>query len=274
MGKNIKVVIVGAGGRMGRRLVARVAEAEDMELVGATEYPESPFVGSDAGTLAGIGETGVAVSVELEPVLSKADAVVDFSTGDVVANAEAAVSAGAAVVIGTTALDAAAKGRLAELAGNGGRIVLAPNMSVGVNLLFHLVAEVAKTLGDDYDIEIVETHHNKKKDAPSGTAVRLAEVAAEALGRSYDKDVVHGREGIVGERTRREIGVHAVRGGDVVGDHVVLFAGDGERVELVHKASSRDTFALGALKAARFLQSSAPGLYDMMDVLGLRRKDG
>ena len=137
-------------------------------------------------------------------------------------------------------------------------------------MLFHLVAEVAKTLGDDYDIEIVETHHNKKKDAPSGTAVKLAEIAADSLGRSYDEDVLHGREGLVGERTKREIGVHAVRGGDVVGDHVVLFAGDGERVELVHKASSRDTFALGALKAARFLQSAPAGLYDMMGVLGLR----
>jgi len=270
MSGDIKVVITGAGGRMGRRLVARVVEADDMELVGATEYPESPLIGKDAGIVAGVGELGVAVSADLASCLDGADAVVDFSTGDVAGNAEAAVSAGAAVVIGTTALDAAAKGRLAELAESGGRIVFAPNMSVGVNLLFHLVAEVAATLGDDYDIEIIETHHNKKKDAPSGTAVRLAEVAAEALGRSYGKDVVHGREGLVGERTRREIGVHAVRGGDVVGDHVVLFAGDGERVELTHKASSRDTFALGALKAARFLRNAAPGVYDMMDVLGLR----
>ena len=265
-----KIVIVGAGGRMGRRLVARVAEADDMELLGATEFAGSPLIGDDAGVIAGVGELGVPVAVELDGIVEDADAVVDFSTGDVVANAKAAVSSGAAVVIGTTALDAEERKTLAELAESGGRIVFAPNMSVGVNLLFHLVAEVAKTLGDDYDIEIVETHHNKKKDAPSGTAVKLAEIAADSLGRSYDEDVLHGREGLVGERTKREIGVHAVRGGDVVGDHVVLFAGDGERVELVHKASSRDTFALGALKAARFLQSAPAGLYDMMGVLGLR----
>ncbi len=271
MDTKLGIVIVGAGGRMGKRLVARVMEAADMELVGATEYSGSPLLGKDAGLVAGVGEAGVEISAELAPCLERADAIIDFSTGDVAANAEAAVAAGAAVVIGATAIDDAGKKTIAALADNGGRIVMAPNMSVGVNLLFHLVAEVAQTLGDDYDVEIVETHHNKKKDAPSGTAVRLAEVAAEALGRSYEKDVVHGREGLVGERTRREIGVHAVRGGDVVGDHVVLFAGDGERVELVHKASSRDTFALGALKAARFLSNAAPGLYDMMDVLGLRR---
>jgi 4-hydroxy-tetrahydrodipicolinate reductase len=265
-----RVVVIGAAGRMGRRLVANISESDDLTLAGAIEYSESPFIGSDAGAVAGVGECGVEISSCVAEAVKKADAVIDFSTGNVVENTKEAIAAGCSVVIGTTALNKEEKDELAELGKNGGRIVFASNMSVGVNLLFHLCKEVASILGDDYDIEIVEMHHNQKKDSPSGTAVSLAEVICDAKGLSYDKDVVHGREGMVGARTKTEIGMHAVRGGDVVGDHTVIFATGGERIELTHKASSRDTFAKGALRAVRFLTEAAPGLYNMQDVLNLK----
>ena len=265
-----RVIIVGAAGRMGRRLVANILASEDLKLTGAVEVAGSPFLGQDAGTVAGCGAAGITISDDLAAALDRSDAVINFSTGDVLNQTRMAVERNCAVVIGTTALPAADRQALAELAGRGGRIVFAPNMSVGVNLLFFLAAQAARILGDDYDIEIVEMHHNQKKDAPSGTAVRLAEVICDATGRSYEQDVVHGRNGITGARTRREIGMHALRGGDVVGDHTVLFATGGERVELTHKASSRDTFARGALRAVRFLAQAKPGLYDMQDVLNLK----
>lgn len=265
----INVTVIGAAGRMGRRLVANIVESDDLRLTGAIEVAGSPFIGQDAGLVAGVGAADTAISVDLAAALAHGGAVINFSTGDVVGQTRQAVAAGCAAVIGTTALGAAEKAELAALAKAGGRIVFAPNMSVGVNLLFHLVAEASKVLAD-YDIEIVEMHHNQKKDAPSGTAVRLAEVVCAALERDYASDVVHGRNGITGERTKREIGMHALRGGDVVGDHTVVFATGGERVELTHKASSRDTFAKGALRAVRFLAAAAPGLYDMQDVLNLK----
>ncbi|MFA7230329.1 MAG: 4-hydroxy-tetrahydrodipicolinate reductase [Victivallaceae bacterium] len=266
----IRVIVVGAAGRMGRRLVANIVEADDLTLTGAIEAAGIPFVGQDAGAVAGVGECGVKITDDLNAAVKNADAIIDFSTGGTISNATAAVDAGCAVVIGTTALGDAEKAELKALAGRGGRIVFAPNMSVGVNLLFHLCREVTKVLGEDYDIEIVEMHHNQKKDSPSGTAVRLAEVICAARELSYTENVVHGREGMVGARTKSEIGMHAVRGGDVVGDHTVIFATGGERVELTHKASSRDTFAKGALRAVRFLASSPAGLYDMQDVLKLK----
>ena len=266
----LKVIVIGAAGRMGRRLVTCINNADDLQLAGALEYNESPFLGQDAGIVAGCGTADVEISSDLSALLGNADAVIDFSTGDVVENAKKATSAGSAIVIGTTALGEKEKSELNALVEKGGRIVLAPNMSIGVNLLFHLSKQVANILGDSYNIEIIEMHHNKKKDAPSGTAVRLAECVAEGRNLSYTKNAVHGREGIVGERGKDEIGMHAVRGGDVVGDHTVIFAAEGERVELTHKASSRDTFALGALKAVRFLSNAEPGFYDMQDVLGLK----
>jgi 4-hydroxy-tetrahydrodipicolinate reductase len=174
------------------------------------------------------------------------------------------------VVIGTTGLENDDKAALRALVADGGRIMLAPNMSVGVNLLFALCAKVAPLLGPEYDIEVVEMHHNRKKDAPSGTAVRLGEILAAGRGLEYETAARHGRAGEVGSRPRNEIGMHAVRGGDVVGDHTVIFAADGERVELTHRASSRETFAKGALRAVKFLANANPGLYDMQDVLGLR----
>ncbi len=265
-----RVVIVGAAGRMGRRLLDGVLSATDLALVGAVERADCPDLGADAGMLAGRGACGVKLTASLAEALAQADAVIDFSVGDVVADARVATASGCSVVIGTTALDAAAKAALADLAAAGGRLVQAPNMSVGVNVLFRVAEDVARILGEDYDIEIVEMHHRRKKDAPSGTAVGLAEAVARARGVSWRDVAAHGREGLVGERPRGEIGLHAVRGGDVVGDHAVIFATDGERVELAHKAASRDTFVHGALRAVRFLASAKPGLYDMQDVLGLR----
>lgn len=266
----IRVTVIGAAGRMGRHLVANIMNSTDLKLSGAVEIPACPMIGQDAGQVAGCGVAGVAITSDLAAALEKSDAVINFATGNPMEAIRMAAVQGCSAVIGTTALGSEIKAELQQLADGGARIVCSPNMSVGVNLLFHLVAEAAKILGDDYDIEITEMHHNQKKDAPSGTAVRLAEVVCEATGRDYAADVVHGREGMVGARTRREIGMHALRGGDVVGDHTVMFATGGERVELTHKASSRDTFAKGALRAVRFLANAKPGLYDMQQVLNLK----
>lgn len=266
----IRIIVTGAAGRMGRRLVANIAESGDLKLAGATERPGSEFLGLDAGTVAGVAPQGVRITDDFAGLVSQADAVIDFSTGAVIANARLAASKGLSIVIGTTALTADDKAELKKLADAGAKIVFASNYSVGVNLLFYLTKLAAQTLSDDFDIEIIEAHHNQKKDAPSGTAVSLAEVIANVKGWDYDKDVRHGRVGNVGARTRHEIGMHAVRGGDIVGDHTVMFAANGERVELTHKASSRDTFAKGALRAVRFLANAKPGLYNMQDVLGLK----
>ena len=266
-----KVAIIGAAGRMGRRLVANVMASNTLELAGAVEAPGSPFIGQDAGTLAGCGEAGVKISDSLTEVLRNgADAVIDFATSGVVEAAREAASAGAAVVIGTTALTAEDRAELKNLAAQGARIVAANNMSVGVNLLFKLVREAAAKLGPEYNVEIVEMHHNQKIDAPSGTAVRLGEVVCEARDWNYDEVVTDGRSGKVGKRPAHEIGMHALRGGDVVGDHVVIFAAEGERLELAHRAGSRDMFARGALLAVEFLMRNPAGLYDMQDVLGLK----
>lgn len=266
-----RVVILGAAGRMGRMLVTGALHDPELALAGAIEIAGSPFLGQDAAVVAGQPACGVRIAHDLAAALKDADAVIDFTAAEAaVSNAIAAARAGCAAVIGTTGLSEAARAALSKLASDGARIVCAPNMSVGVNLLFHLCGLVARRLGPDYDIEVVEMHHNQKKDAPSGTAVRLGEILAEAAGLDYATAARHGRAGVPGPRTRREIGMHAVRGGDVVGDHTVIFAATGERVELTHKASSRETFAKGALRAAKFLRRASPGLYDMQDVLGLR----
>ncbi len=266
----IRTIVIGAAGRMGRRLVANILESSELRLVGATEFSGSPFLGQDAGVVAGCGPAGVEISADLGPLLKEADAVINFATGGVIENTRLAVENNCAVVLGTTALTEAERAELAALASHGGRIVASYNMSVGVNLLFKLVGEAARILGPGYDCEIVEMHHNQKKDAPSGTAVRLAEVVCEERGWDYAADVRHGRQGLVGARTGHEIGMHSLRGGDVVGDHTVIFAVNGERIELSHKASSRDTFAKGALRAVEFLHQAGAGLYDMQDVLGLK----
>lgn len=266
------VVIVGAAGRMGRRLIANIMASETLKLAGAVEFPGSPFVGQDAGMVAGCGESGVKITDSLESAIANgAEAVIDFATGGVIDAARLAVRANCAMVIGTTALTADDRAELKRLADEeNGRIVAANNMSVGVNLLFKLVREAAAFLGIDYNVEIVEMHHNKKLDAPSGTAVRLGEVVCEARKWQYDEAVKNGRSGMVGKRPAEEIGMHALRGGDVVGDHTVIFSAEGERLELSHKASSRDMFARGALLAVEFLLDNPCGLYDMQDVLNLK----
>ena len=266
-----RVAVVGAAGRMGRRLVANIMADEKLVLSGAVDVPDSPFLGKDAGALAGCGEAGVPICGDLAAVLtSGVDAVIDFATAGVVEAARQVIASGAAMVIGTTALTAADRAELKSLAERGGRIVAANNMSVGVNLLFKLVKEAAAKLGPEYNVEIVEMHHNRKLGAPSGTAVRLGEVVCEARNWDYGEVVANGRAGNVGRRPEREIGMHALRGGDVVGDHTVIFAAEGERLELSHRAGSRDMFAKGALLAVEFLMRSGAGLYDMQDVLNLK----
>ncbi len=267
----IKVAIVGAAGRMGRMLVSQVLKDPELSLSGALEYSGCPLLGRDAGTVAGEGACGVNICCDAEKVLAESDAAIDFSSPAATMQfAAQAAAAGVHLVIGTTGLSVEQKKSLQELSAGGAHIVCAPNMSIGVNLLFALCAKVAPILGEDYDIEVVEMHHNQKKDAPSGTAERLGEILAQACGLDYRTDTRHGRVGQVGARTKREIGMHALRGGDVVGDHTVIFAAQGERLELTHKASSRETFAKGALRAAKFLAGTKPGLYDMQDVLGLK----
>lgn len=268
----MRTVIVGAAGRMGKTLVQQVMETAPFELAGAIEDSGNSCLGQDAGLLAGCGESGVILSDDLQSAVKEADVMIDFSTPEqTLVYAETAVDADCAAVIGTTGMSEDAVSRLKELTENrSGRIVMAPNMSTGVNLLFHLCERIASILGERYDKEVIEAHHNKKKDAPSGTARRLGEIIAEAEQLDYQDAVRHGREGNTGPRTDAEIGMHAIRAGDIVGEHTVLFAGPGERIELTHRASSRATFAQGALRAAEFIIDSPPGIYDMQDVLQLR----
>lgn len=264
----MKICVAGVCGRMGRRIL-EMAAAENIEVTGAFDAPENAgkeiaYGGESGRTLAVTSGAGAKTEA------AKADVLIDFTVAGVcLNNVRAAVEQGIPAVIGTTGLSEAQVAELKALSAKVA-IVYAPNMSVGVNLLFKLTSEVAGILGLDYNVEIVEIHHNQKKDSPSGTAVRLAERAAEALGLEYAKDVRHGREGLVGARPKAEIGVHAVRGGDVVGEHTVSFIGAGERLELTHKAHNRDNFARGSLVAARFAVKAQPGLYDMQDVLGLK----
>jgi len=265
------ITVIGAAGRMGRRLVTNILATPGMNLAGALEWSGSEFIGCDAASVAGLPSCGVKITANLQEAIEKADTVIDFSTGNVLENTKTAAAKGCRIVIGTTALGPTANEQLRKIVNEtGAKIVFASNYSIGMNLLFHLSQKVAGIL-KDYDVEIIEMHHNQKKDAPSGTAVTIAERVCEARGLSYEKDVVHGRNGMVGARTKNEIGMHSLRGGDVVGDHTILFATTGERFEMTHKASSRDTFAKGAVKAAAFLETAAPGLYNMQDVLGLNK---
>ncbi len=265
------VVVAGAAGRMGKRLVDLVNAQAEAEVVGALEYSEHPLLGKDAGEVAGIGRLDVPLIGRLQDLAgSGAEVMIDFTAPQAtLANLEWAVAEQVAMVIGTTGMSLEERGLLAEAARKI-PIVFAPNMSVGVNVLFKVVAEVAAILGDDFDVEILEAHHRLKKDAPSGTAVRLGEIVAETLGRDYEKDAVFTRQGFTGERTQREIGMQTLRAGDIVGEHTVMFGGMGERLEVIHRAHSRDNFASGAVRAALWLAGRNPGLYDMQDVLGLK----
>ena len=265
-----RIAIVGAAGRMGRTLVQAVHEASDTELTVAVERPGSSLIGVDAGELAGIGRLGVAVEADLGAASDRFDTLIDFTApAATLGHVALCRERGKRLVIGTTGIDPAGRANIAAAAGHVG-IVFAPNKSVGVNLCFRLLQLAAGVMGEDADIEIIEAHHRHKVDAPSGTALRMGEVVAQALGRDLAEVAVYGREGHTGQRDRRTIGFETIRAGDVVGEHTVWFATVGERVEITHKASSRMTFAKGAVRAARWLSDRSAGLYDMQDVLGLR----
>ncbi|THG80681.1 4-hydroxy-tetrahydrodipicolinate reductase [Pseudomonas sp. A-1] len=265
-----RIAVMGAAGRMGKTLVEAVQQAPGAVLSAAVDRPDSSLIGADAGELAGVGRLGVALAGDLAQVLDDFDVLIDFTHPSVtLKNLEVCRAAGKAMVIGTTGFTPEEKQQLAEAAREI-PIVFAANFSVGVNLCLKLLDTAARVLGDEVDIEIIEAHHRHKVDAPSGTALRMGEVVASALGRDLRKVAVYGREGQTGARERETIGFATVRAGDVVGDHTVLFAADGERVEITHKASSRMTFAKGAVRSALWLEGRAPALYDMQDVLDLR----
>jgi 4-hydroxy-tetrahydrodipicolinate reductase len=268
MKEGIKAIVVGAAGRMGARLVHIIQETPSIELYRATERPDHPFLGRDVGEMVGLGRLGIPLEGDLKK--TGGDVLINFSAPQAsLESLEFAKESGLAAVIGTTGFNQDQMDRIRELS-KSVRCVLAPNMSVGMNLMFKVVQEVAKVLGPDYDIEIFEAHHRLKKDSPSGTAVTLGELIANAIGRDFNQVGVYGRKGMVGERTKEEIGMQVIRAGDIVGEHTVLFGGIGERLEIIHRAHSRDNFARGAIRAALWVVNQPHGLYDMQDVLGLR----
>jgi len=266
----IKVIVAGAAGRMGCRLVALIKDSTLLTLAGAIEGKGHHALGNDAGETAGCGRTGLPITDDVVALLDRGEVVVDFSAPEAtLQHLRTVAQRRRAMVIGTTGFSAAQLEELKSLASQV-PCVMSPNMSVGVNLIYKVISEMAKTLGDDYDIEVIEAHHRLKKDAPSGTALKIAEVLANAVNRDLDQVGVYARKGLIGERKKGEIGIQTIRAGDIVGDHTIIFGGMGERIEVTHRASSRDTFARGALRAARWVVRQPPGLYDMMDVLGLR----
>ena len=265
----ISIAIAGAGGRMGRMLVSGIAVADDLQVTAAFQGPDSPYIGADTGELAGVGTSGVSISADAGSSVDEFDVLIDFSVP--VATLEklkVCEANGKAMVIGTTGFDPSGL-EIISAAANTIPIVMAPNMSVGVNVTFKLIEAAARALGDDVDVEVFEAHHRHKIDAPSGTAVRMGEILADTLGRDLATDAVYGREGITGARDGRTIGFHSLRGGDIVGEHTVTFAGTGERIEITHRAGSRENFAAGALRAVRFVVGRDRGLYGMDEVLGL-----
>ena len=265
----MKLVINGALGRMGRRIITLASQDPDIEITGAVDLNEEQC-GHDAGELTGTVTLGVPLVNDLSAVINRADVVVDFTWPEaVLKTAGLCGETNTPLVVGTTGLSKEEQEEFRRLV-SAIPCVLAPNMSVGVNLLYKLASETASILGEEYDVEITEVHHRFKKDAPSGTAHHLAEVIADTLKTPLDEHAVYGRHGISGERTRKEIGIHALRVGDVVGEHTVTFGTLGERIELVHKVQSRDAFAQGAIRAVKFVYNAKPGLYDMQDVLGLK----
>jgi 4-hydroxy-tetrahydrodipicolinate reductase len=264
----MKIAVAGASGRMGHMLIEAIAAAPDAELAGALDVASSPALGSDAGAFSG-QLAGVVIESDLARGLAQAGVLIDFTRPEgTLKHLEYCAAHGIKMVIGTTGFDAAGKAAIAKAAEKTA-IVFAPNMSVGVNVTLKLLQMAAKAMPEGYDIEIVEAHHRHKVDAPSGTALKMGEVIADALGRDLKDCAVYGREGVTGERDPSTIGFATIRGGDIVGDHTVLFAGTGERIEISHKSSSRVTYAHGALRAARFLEGKATGLFDMQDVLAL-----
>jgi len=267
-----RIGLSGAAGRMGKTILEVCKDTPDIAVGAAIEHGASPALGQDAGELAGIGTLNTAITGDIASVLDDFDVLIDFTQADaVIKNIEICKGAGKNMVIGTTGLDDTQK-EIISRASEDIAIVFAPNMSIGVNLMFKLVELAAGVIGDSTDIEIIEAHHNQKKDAPSGTALRLGEIIADVLDRKLADCAVYGREGNTGARDPRTIGFETIRAGDIVGEHTVMFAAAGERVEISHKATSRRTFAAGAVLAARWVVSRNNGLYDMQDVLGLRTR--
>ncbi|PCJ30029.1 MAG: 4-hydroxy-tetrahydrodipicolinate reductase [Gammaproteobacteria bacterium] len=266
----VRIAINGAAGRMGRCLIQAVEQTEGLELSAAIDRQDSSLVGADAGEVAGVGKLNVAITADIIAATKVSDVLIDFTLPEVtIALLPHCIANQCHLIIGTTGFTDEQKASI-DLAAQQVSMVLAPNMSVGVNLTLKLLDIAARVLGDDVDIEIMESHHRHKVDAPSGTALRMGEVVADALGRDLKECAVYGREGRTGERDRKTIGFATVRAGDIVGDHTVLFAGEGERVEITHKASSRMTFALGAMRASSWIMKQQSGLFDMQDVLSLR----
>ena len=266
----VRAAVAGIAGRMGSRIAQLVRETPGIQLVAGFERPDHPMVGKDVGEVIGVAPLGIQVAGGIHEVLAMCDVVIDFTSAAVsVQHVAAAGKASKAMVIGSTGFAAE---QLDQVRASTRTIpcVLAPNMSLGVNVLFKLVADVARLLGDDYDVEIVEAHHRFKKDAPSGTAIKLAQVVADALGRNLQETGVYARHGLIGERDSHQIGIQTVRAGDIVGEHTVMFANLGERIEVTHRAHSRDGFARGAIRAALWVVSQPPGLYDMQHVLGIK----
>ena len=266
----IRIAITGAAGRMGRTLVQALENSTALQLSVALERPGVALLGADAGELAGIGRLDVAVTDSLRAVLPKFDTLVDFSVPDAtLASLATCRDAGKSMVIGTTGIEAAGRDAI-RAASRDIPIVFAPNYSVGVNLCFKLIELAARVWGDDVDVEVIEAHHRGKVDAPSGTALKMGEILAQTLDRDLAESAVYGRQGITGPRNRKTIGFETIRAGDIVGEHTVMFAGAGERVEITHRAASRMNFAIGAMRAAQWLAGRPNGLYDMQDVLGLK----
>jgi len=266
----LNIIVSGAAGRMGSRIIVLSKDMKDIRLSGALENRNHKDLGKDIGEVIGIGTTGINLTDNISNITGKADVLIDFSSTSATIECLKLLSEKPLpVVIGTTGFSKDEIGHI-NLYAQKVPCVLAPNMSVGVNLLLKVLADIAKVTGDDYDVEIVEAHHRLKKDAPSGTAMKMAQVIASALNRNLDETAVYARRGLIGERTQKEIGIQTVRAGDIVGEHTVIFGSLGERIEITHKASSRDTFARGALKASLWVYRQTPGLYDMQDVLGLK----
>ena len=267
--EKVKAIVVGAAGKMGGRIIHIINETPSIELSQAIERPDHSAIGRDIGEIIGLGKMGIPLEKDLKK--EKGAVIINFSSPQAsMESLEFAKDNGLAAVIGTTGFSPAQIERLRELS-KSMRCVFSPNMSVGVNVMFRIVQEVAQVLGPEYDIEILEAHHRLKKDSPSGTAVKLGELIANAIGRNFAQVGVYGRKGMVGERTREEIGMQVIRAGDIVGEHTVLFGGIGERLEIIHRAHSRDNFARGAVRAALWIVNQPNGLYDMQDVLGLKK---
>ena len=266
--KEIKTVVIGAVGKVGNRIIHIINETPSIRLHRAIEKPDHPSIGKDIGEVIGLGKMGIPLEGDLKK--DGGDVIINFTNPKTsIESLEFAKETGSAIVIGTTGLSPEQIGKVNELS-KSIRCIFTPNMSVGMNVMFRIVQEVAQVLGSEYDIEIFEAHHRLKKDSPSGTAVKLGELIASSIGRDFSKVGVYGRKGMVGERTKEEIGMQVIRAGDIVGDHTVLFGGIGERLEIIHRAHSRDNFARGAVRAALWLVNQPNGLYDMQDVLGLR----